>query len=90
MRLDRFCKENEGTIWVTEELKKAIDDIYKYPLKEYGRDAINRQLKAGISDEDLAELVVSLRDDDKLCITEEIGPQKRQPQVICSMGLKNV
>ncbi|MBN1548264.1 MAG: hypothetical protein JW902_16555 [Syntrophaceae bacterium] len=89
MRLDRFCKENEGTIWVTEELKKAIDNIYKYPLKEYGRDTISRQLKAGISDEGLAELVVSLRDDDKLCITEDTGPQDRQPQIICSMGFKN-
>lgn len=89
MRLDRYCKENDGTIWITEKLKKAVDEIYKYPLKEYGRDTMSRQLKAGISDEHLAELVVSLRDDDKLCITEDHGPQDRQPQIICSMGLKN-
>jgi superfamily II DNA or RNA helicase len=90
MRLYRFCEENEGTVWVTEELKKAVDNIYKYPLREYGRDTISRQLKAGISDESLVELVVSLRDDDKLCITEETGPHEKQPQIICSMGLKNV
>jgi len=89
MRLDRYCKENEGTFWITEELKKAIDDIYKYPLKEYGRDTINRQLKTGISDQQLAELVVSLRDDDKLCIHENDGPVNRLPQIICSMGLRN-
>jgi len=89
MRLDRFCKENEDTMWVTEELKKAIDDIYKYPLKEFARDSIGRQLKAGISDEALANLVVSLRDDDKLCITEDEETVNKQPQIICSMGLKN-
>lgn len=89
MRLDRFCKEKEGTLWITEELKKAIDDIYKYPLKEFGRDSIGRQLKAGISDEALSNLVVSLRDDDKLCITEDEEPVSRQPQIICSMGLKS-
>ena len=61
MRLDRYCKENEGTIWVTAELKKAVDDIYKYPLKEYARDTLSRQLKASISDEALSEPVVSLR-----------------------------
>jgi len=89
MRLDRFCKENEGTMWVTEELKKAIDDIYKHPLKEFARDSIGRQLKAGISDEALANLVVSLRDDDKLCILEDEEAVQKQPQIICSMGLKN-
>ena len=90
MRIDRFCKEKEGTIWITEELKKAVDDIYKYPLKEYARDIIGRQLKAGISDEDLAYLITSLRDDDKLCITEDEEFVTKQPQIICSMGLKNV
>ena len=52
MRLDRYCKENEGTLFVTEGLKKAVDDIYKFPLKEFARDTLNRQLKAGLSDED--------------------------------------
>jgi hypothetical protein len=89
MRLDRYCKEKDGTLWITEELKKAVDDIYKYPLKEYARDSISRQLKTGISDEDLAELVTSLRDDNKLCITEEEEPATKQPQIICSMGIKN-
>ncbi|NLD92188.1 MAG: DEAD/DEAH box helicase family protein [Fibrobacter sp.] len=89
MRLDRFCKENDGTLWVTVELKKAIDDIYKHPLKEFARDSIGRQLKAGISDEALANLVVSLRDDDKLCITEDDQTESKQPQIICSMGMKN-
>jgi superfamily II DNA or RNA helicase len=89
MRLDRYCKENEGTLWVTEELKKAVDDIYKYPLKEYGRDTLSRQLKAGISDDALSDLVVSLRDDDKLCITDAQDETEKQLQIICSMGLKN-
>lgn len=89
MRLDRYCKENEGTLWVTEELKKAVDDIFKYPLKEYGRDTLSRQLKAGITDEALAELVVSLRDDDKLCITDSYDQTDKQLQIICSMGLRN-
>lgn len=89
MTLDRFCKENEGSLFVTDELKRAIDDIYKYPLKEYARDTLNRHLKAGISEENLIGLVVSLRDDDKLCITEDDDMPDRIPQIICSLGLKN-
>ena len=66
-----------------------MDDIFKYPLKEFARDTLNRQLKAGISDDDLANLVVSLRDDDKLCITDNEEQVYRLPQIICSMGIKN-
>lgn len=89
MRLDRYFKENEGTLFVTEEMKKAVDDIFKYPLKEFARDTLNRQLKAGVSDDGLANLVVSLRDDDKLCIIDNEEQEYRLPQIICSMGIKN-
>jgi len=90
MKLDRHLKENEGSLFVTEEMKKAVDDIYKYPLKEFARDTLSRQLKAGISDDGLANLVVSLRDDDKLCITENEDEATRLPQIICSLGIRNV
>lgn len=89
MRLDRYCKEFEGTLFVNEQLKKAVDDIYKYPLKEFARETLNRQLKAGISDEQLASLVISLREEDKLAIVNEDEQPNKEPQIICSLGLKN-
>ncbi len=89
MHLDRYIKTNEGTLFVTSELKRAVDDIFKFPLKELARETIGRQLKTGVSDEGLADLVISLRDDDKLCIVEEEEFHNREPQIICSMGLVN-
>lgn len=89
MRLDRYCKEYEGTLFVNEQLKKAVDDIYKYPLKEFARETLNRQLKAGISDDQLASLVISLREEDKLAIVNEDEQPNKVPQIICSLGLKN-
>ena len=90
MRLDRYVKEYEDTLFVNEPLKKAIDDIYKYPFKEFARETLNRNLKSGISDEDLAALVVSLREEDKLCIVNQDEMPDREPQIICSLGLKNI
>ncbi|MFQ5628242.1 MAG: helicase-related protein [bacterium] len=90
MRLDRFYRENQDTLFVNEKLKKAIDDIYKYPLREYARETLNRQLKAGISDDELADLVISLREEDKLSIISEEEETYKEPQIICSLGLKNV
>ena len=89
MRLDRFCKENEGTLFVSEQLKKGVDDIFKYPMKEFARETLNRQMKAGISDDQLAELVVSLREEDKLVITNDGDQPRKSPQIICSLGLRN-
>ncbi|MCZ7623400.1 MAG: SWF/SNF helicase family protein [Candidatus Kuenenia sp.] len=87
MRLNRHYEEYKGTLFVNDAMKRAIDDIYKFPLKEFARETLNRQLKAGISDEDLANLVVSLRDEDKLCNTKEEEKTYKEPQIICSLGL---
>jgi len=89
MRLERYCKEYENTLFVNDPLKRAVDDIYKFPFREFARETINRQLKAGISDEDLVSLVVSLREEDKLCITDHDEMPSREPKIICSMGLTN-
>ena len=88
VRLQNFIAKNQGTIWVTQDLVKAVDDIYKYPLRESARDTLNRQLKAGIEDQQLAELVVSLRGNDRLSVIEqEQIEESREPQIICSLGI---
>ena len=85
-RLKKYVQEIKGTLFVTGELLKAIDDIYRYPLRQSAIDTLNRQLRSGISDRSLAELVVALRMDDRLCIVSEEA-EKREPQIICSLGL---
>ena len=47
------------------QLSKTIEDVYRYPLRQSAIDTLNRQLRAGISDEKLAELAMALRDDDR-------------------------
>ena len=87
-RLQSYAEREAGTLWITEALKLAIQDIYDHPLREFARDTIHRQLKSGITDEDLAQLVVSLREDGKLVLVLEDDRPHREPQIICSMGLR--
>lgn len=87
-RLSRYYEENKDTLFANDELKKTIEDIYRYPLKEYAKETFNRQLKAGIDDVQLAALAISLREEDKLCIINEEEIKFNEPQIICSMGLK--
>ncbi len=85
-RLQRYADELKGTLFESPELARAIEEIYRYPLRSGAVDTFNRQLRSGISDEALAELVIALRDEDRLCLVEE-EEQEQEPRIICSLGL---
>lgn len=70
--------------WQT--LLKAIEEIHLYPLRETAVSKLNRQLRSGINDEQLAQMVVSLRDNDALCVIDPEDEQ-REAQIVCSLGL---
>lgn len=87
-RLKAHAASIAGTLFSTADLSKAIDQIYRYPLQQTAVDALNRQMKLGANDSQLADLVVSLWQEDRLCrVEEEI--EAREPQIICSLGLSS-
>jgi len=86
-RLKAHAEEIKGTLFDTPEMRKAIEDVYRYPLLQSATDTLNRQLKSGIGNQALADLVMSLRADARLCrVAEDV--ESAEPQVICSLGLR--
>ena len=85
-RLKRYAEGVKGTLFDLPQLTRAIEDIYRYPLRQPATDTLNRQLRAGIEDVRLADLVMGLRDEDRLCIVHE-EEHSGEPQIICSLGL---
>ena len=85
-RLKNYADSIQGTLFESDALHRAIDEIYRFPLRQTAVDTLNRQLRSGVSDETLAELVTALREEGRLCIVQE-DDEELEPRVICSMGL---
>ncbi len=89
-RMKRFVddvKVNEP-LFDVKELERAIGDIYGHPLRPLAVDILNRLLKTGITDADLAQRMMELRAEGRLCIITGDDNEHRDTQIICSMGLK--
>ena len=86
-KLDEFIKENDGTIFVSTALKKAVEATYRYPLKEDAKNIISRYFKTKEPIDALVKLVESLWEENKLCTDPDDGNYNDEPQIICSMGL---
>jgi superfamily II DNA or RNA helicase len=87
-RLKTYSAHIEGSLFATQDLAKTIDQIYRCPLQQGAADAINRQIKLGINDQQLSDFVVSLWTQDRLCRIED-AVESQEPQIICSLGLSS-
>ena len=85
-RLKDYIENNKDNLFVTDQLQRAVDGIYAHPLRQAAVDTLNRQLRSGISNDQLANLVSDLWQEDRLCIIHD-EDQHREPQIICSLGL---
>lgn len=88
-RLDAHLKYLKRTapLFVPQDLERAVDDLYRYPLRSTARDTLNRQLRSGIADEDLARLVIALRAEDRLSLIQDENEEIQEPRILCSLGL---
>ena len=84
-RLKKYADSVKGTLFDTDPLRRAVNEIYRYPLRQAAVDTLNRQMRSSISDEALAELVIALRDEGRLCVIHD-DDECQEPQIICSLG----
>ncbi|MGE3796262.1 MAG: hypothetical protein AB7G88_00355, partial [Thermomicrobiales bacterium] len=68
------------------KLDRAINAIYRSPLRSGATDSLNRLLRTGANDEQLANLVVALWEEDKLVVGDD-EETDIEPTILCSMGL---
>jgi superfamily II DNA or RNA helicase len=85
-RLKAYATEQMQTLFRDEELERGLDDMYQRPLLETAGDLLNRLMRSGVNDTELADAVKSLREEGRLTYAED-DSALREPRVVCSMGL---
>jgi superfamily II DNA or RNA helicase len=88
-RMKSYAKDLRGTLFNDATLENALDDIYRHPLLETAADLLNRLMRSGVNDVELAEAIKTLREEGRLTYTEE-DAALRDPRIVCSMGLVEV
>ncbi|GIV05346.1 MAG: hypothetical protein KatS3mg016_0921 [Fimbriimonadales bacterium] len=87
-RLKAYADSVRNTVFDNPELHRALEELGKYPLQETTQSVLRTHLNSGVSDETLAELVLNLREEGRLCIIHD-DARPHEPQIICSMGLRH-
>lgn len=86
-RLKDYVMQVKDSLFDIKPLHLAIDAIYEAPLTEAARDLLNREMKSGIENEKLGALVLSLHEEDRLCVPQD-DVEAREPKIICSLGIR--
>ena len=73
-------------LFATDAVTRTLQALYTYPLTESATDTLNRQLRAGLEDDALSDLIVALHDDERLVVAHD-GDPDAEPRIICSLGL---
>ncbi len=70
-----------------QQLDTVLDLIWRYPLKSAAQESINRQMRLGISDPDLLDMLARRAGEGILCEIQEEADESAGPHIICSLGL---
>lgn len=85
--LQDYLRHREGDLFLTDQVRAAIQAIYDHPLTTEAVDKLNRQLRSTISTEDLADMVTALHRDDRLVVVNLHDEPAKEPRILCSLGL---
>lgn len=90
--LDHYYKNQDPTLFYSvedkEDLKRAIDDIYNYPLLDTAKLTLGQMLRRNQNNDEIVQYVIDLRKNNALCRLPAEENINRDPVIVCSMGMR--
>lgn len=91
--VDYLNNNRENSLFFTDEqrdeLKLAIDEIYRYHFLSGTKYYLGRMLSSRKTSDEIVDYVLEMRRTGNLCnVPKEETEANREPSIICSMGLK--
>lgn len=87
-RLKAYAESVRHTVFDHPDLHAALEELGKYPLQETTQSVLRTHLTSGVADETLAELVMNLRAEGRLCVIHD-DAHAHEPRILCSMGIRH-
>lgn len=88
-RMSHHMTATGGTLFTDDVLADAVEALHNRPLTENADRILRQRLREGISDHDIAELLVALHRDDILCRVATADTTAGETHIVCSVGLFN-
>jgi hypothetical protein len=85
-RLNSYQAEYEGSLFDNPALKRALDALYRRPLKQGSIHLLATALKER-TPVDVGQLIMALHEDGRLCV-DDSELKDDDLRVMCSMGLR--
>lgn len=87
-RLKRHLGSKQATLF-GPQLQSALDAVHRQPLQSTAAEMLTKRMRAGDSDAALADFVVLLHEEGRLCFAlEQNADGTREPSILCSMGIQ--
>lgn len=86
-RMSHHVTATGGTLFTDDILADAVEALHNRPLTENADRILRQRLRDGISDHDVAELLIALHRDDILCRVATADATAGETHIVCSVGL---
>lgn len=88
-RMSHHLTATGGTLFTDDVLADAVEALHNRALTENADRILRQRLRDGISDLDVAELLIALHADDVLCRVVTADKTAGETHIVCSVGLFN-
>jgi hypothetical protein len=87
-RLENYVRNRADDLFLTAQVRSAVQAVYSHPLTNDALDKLNRALRTEINDDDLAGMVANLHREEKLVVRHLADDNLKEPKILCSLGLR--